>query len=902
MKFGQTLLHQSVPEWRKKYIDYKILKKSIKRINISKQRVLNDLENSNVNLKGPAKLIHTSSANILYELPEEIEFKNSLDMQLEKINNFYAEREIEIVNKLVLIVQQIEIYSNNNTEIKKTQYKPIDAFIGVFSHKKKENYSKDLEGSDPSIYNDIKFKSKKAKAKLKNALLELYREMFLLKNYKILNYTGFVKILKKYDKTMKRNYTEIYIDKVDNSHFHTSKILDKVIKQTENIYIKTFRNGNRNAGMDDLRLPDETNNEQHSVIWRAGFCLGLSLPIIFGIISHFVKKSNQIENIEIILQIFGGLSLPIIFLLLFGLNLIVWKKYKINYVFIFEFDSRKHLSPWQFIEISCFLFVLWIYFVFFAVTDYFSGVIEPHLYPVILIFIYICLLFLPFKIFYPQARAWILKIIVRLICAPFYYVRFADFFLGDQFMSISYIFTVIEILICAEYNNYKTMEYKCNSSKSWFISIVTVVPGWIRFLQCLRRYYNTHHANPHLLNAGKYIVGIISILLGTLSRVNGHLYLRIIWILSMLMSTSYSYTWDVKMDWGFFKKNSKNKFLRDDLIFPTWTYYYVMISNLFLRAVWLFTVSPNYWGLIKNGNIVAYASAFIEVLRRFQWNFFRMENEHTNNCGEFRAVNEMPLPYNIKNNNDDDDEFSHDTINNSSNLQNFMKKLNISKENNLNDDSGDNNYPRNNNCIDITNVKEFSKNDDNNPRNNKNSKLKRSHSHDLRYNTTKGNESNNVKFWNIKPSDVVKNKVFDFQDPLNSNKTIHTYNIGSEFNKYLSKMNENLTSIDTIISRYDTKQETTPLSIKVENFYNRQNNIMDLYNQKYNTVKSSNSEEGSDKSRGDTIKIDPEESRDITNSKGLTNLFNQPKTISNMKNTEISSSSITSNSESLTIY
>jgi len=32
---------------------------------------------------------------------------------------------------------------------------------------------------------------------------------------------------------MKRRYSEIYIEKVDNSHFHTSKILDKVIKQTE---------------------------------------------------------------------------------------------------------------------------------------------------------------------------------------------------------------------------------------------------------------------------------------------------------------------------------------------------------------------------------------------------------------------------------------------------------------------------------------------------------------------------------------------------------------------------------------------------------------------------------------------------------------------------------------------
>ncbi|KAG4083711.1 hypothetical protein H8356DRAFT_967555, partial [Neocallimastix lanati (nom. inval.)] len=63
-------------------------------------------------------------------------------------------------------------------------------------------------------------------------------------------------------------------------------------------------------------------------------------------------------------------------------------------------------------------------------------------------------------VFYYQARQWIIKVIIRLICAPFYYVRFADFFLGDQFMSISYIFTVIEILFCAEFYSFKNMEKK----------------------------------------------------------------------------------------------------------------------------------------------------------------------------------------------------------------------------------------------------------------------------------------------------------------------------------------------------------------------------------------------------------------------------------------------------------
>ena len=31
------------------------------------------------------------------------------------------------------------------------------------------------------------------------------------------------------------------------------------------------------------------------------------------------------------------------------------------------------------------------------------------------------------------------------------------------------------------------------------------------------------------------------------------------------------------------------------------------------------------------------------LFRRFVWNFFRLENEHLNNCGEFRAVRDISI-------------------------------------------------------------------------------------------------------------------------------------------------------------------------------------------------------------------------------------------------------------------
>lgn len=38
-----------------------------------------------------------------------------------------------------------------------------------------------------------------------------------------------------------------------------------------------------------------------------------------------------------------------------------------------------------------------------------------------------------------------------------------------------------------------------------------------------------------------------------------------------------------------------------------------------------------------------YVISCILLYRRFVWNFFRLENEHLNNCGKFRAVRDISV-------------------------------------------------------------------------------------------------------------------------------------------------------------------------------------------------------------------------------------------------------------------
>ena len=40
---------------------------------------------------------------------------------------------------------------------------------------------------------------------------------------------------------------------------------------------------------------------------------------------------------------------------------------------------------------------------------------------------------------------------------------------------------------------------------------------------------------------------------------------------------------------------------------------------------------------------ITISKIFLYLLCRFIWNFFRLENEHLNNCGKFRAVRDISV-------------------------------------------------------------------------------------------------------------------------------------------------------------------------------------------------------------------------------------------------------------------
>uniref|UniRef100_A0A0A9GKC5 EXS domain-containing protein n=1 Tax=Arundo donax TaxID=35708 RepID=A0A0A9GKC5_ARUDO len=105
------------------------------------------------------------------------------------------------------------------------------------------------------------------------------------------------------------------------------------------------------------------------------------------------------------------------------------------------------------------------------------------------------------------------------------------------------------------------------------------------------------------------------------------------------IATMYQLYWDFVKDWGLLQFNSKNTWLRNDIDSNT-----LQGLNLVLRLAWLQTVIHLNIGSLDS-RVTSFFLAALEVIRRGHWNFYRLENEHLNNAGKFRAVKVVPLPF-----------------------------------------------------------------------------------------------------------------------------------------------------------------------------------------------------------------------------------------------------------------
>ncbi|KAB1998848.1 hypothetical protein ES319_D12G118000v1 [Gossypium barbadense] len=215
-------------------------------------------------------------------------------------------------------------------------------------------------------------------------------------------------------------------------------------------------------------------------------------------------------------------------------------------------------------------------------------------------------------------------------------ISFPDFFLADILTSMAKVFSDLERSACRMlHNQVATIAwFEADSicgSHSVAIPLVLVIPYIWRLMQCLRQYKDTKEKTT-LFNALKYSTAVPVIFLSALKyHVLPDRWTYVyhpLWLISSFVNSLYSFYWDVTRDWDLsvftriFKFN-KPTWWSDLLYGQNWVYYWVIGSNLILRCTWTYKLSAH----LRHNYLTVFTITALEMLRRFQWIFFRVENE-----------------------------------------------------------------------------------------------------------------------------------------------------------------------------------------------------------------------------------------------------------------------------------
>ncbi|KAF5748192.1 SPX domain-containing protein 1-like [Tripterygium wilfordii] len=219
MKFWKSLsllIEDTLPDWRDKFLSYKDLKKQLKLIHLNK-----DGEKNNPN-KRPrldptdgGDWASTAGDNGELVTQEVNDFVKVLEDEIKKFNAFFVEKEEDYVIKLKELQDRLVKAEDSNEELMK---------VGT-------------------------------------EIVDFHGEMVLLENYSALNYTGLVKILKKYDKRTGALIRVPFIQNVLLQPFFTTDVLNKLVKECETMLDQLFSASKSSVSPDATEVEEGRDSE-----------------------------------------------------------------------------------------------------------------------------------------------------------------------------------------------------------------------------------------------------------------------------------------------------------------------------------------------------------------------------------------------------------------------------------------------------------------------------------------------------------------------------------------------------------------------------------------------------------------------------------------------------------------
>ena len=656
MKFGKQFAFYKIPEWSEYYLDYAAIKtilkfidnrknkkKGLKKLKKLKKRLskidpeevamavknyYNELkENENENLLK----VNNKKEEMIKNIEDLSEYTNT-----EKLNYFieFYKSKVKIVEDF--FIQKINEYQSNleNLENKIDLNNSINKERESELNDKKENAERDELGYAVSW---------------KRALSNLYNFTSWLHSYHSINILAIKKIQKKIKKIFKLNNIEEIDEKLNEADqsFQFFNSLNKLVdlrKKIKNLYAKALTKGNLNKANEELdaRLRGGSRIKHTKLIF---FYMGIIISSFFFFILLSLIKPEKNNSFIPFFPAYNFSFVIIEIMMGVGINIEILRKYRINYIYIFEIDPDSRLGSAEMFQNSFLMLSYWMICLVLSKLTLCFGIFsyQYSLFSLILNCSLILFLFFPFHcMYYSFRRGVIITLIRNFFPIGKNTVRFKDFLFGDILTSLNKPFASLILsycLISCEECGKKNIRVKECNRNTIPAFIVLFYPFVIRFTQCINRYYYTREAWPHLGNTLKYVGGLLNTIFGWLYSLNKNRFF-IHHIIAGVVSQSYMLFWDIYVDWGLGSFKSDNFFLRNKIVYPKFMYYFAIVVDMILRFSWISNFFK--WPFNLDDEWKNFILAILEAYRRIQWCVFRIENENTNNPEKYRTILAIP--------------------------------------------------------------------------------------------------------------------------------------------------------------------------------------------------------------------------------------------------------------------